>query len=231
MRTLILPQRYWLPALAAILVLTACAAPRETEITPSTFGAGLVALESVSEEDLSGFLASDWSKFDPYAKRAYDVFLAKEVPLYWQSRLTPPLPTQWPPTPVRSVTYYAYAEYEHSRMHGPVYSRGAPWAKVVLVEGQLPQKTILASAPGPAVHYEAGEPISVEQADRASQVWKAGSAALPRFISWQAIPDDAAEVSIIKAYYCQWAARDGTARLVNEQHRGFFEWLACPEFK
>lgn len=226
MRTHFLPRVICLVPLAVISLLSACAAPADTEKV-STFGSRPVALESIRENDLSVFLASDWSKFDAYAGHAFDIFSGKESPLYWHSRLTPPLPTHWPPTPARSVTYYAYPEYQELRMHGPAYSRAAPWAKVVLAEGQLPQKMILASALGPKIHYEIGVPITRDQADRAIQIAKAGAAALPGFIAWKAIPDDAAEVKIIKDYYCQWARSDGTAKLVREHHRSYFEWLAC----
>ena len=214
-------------SLAVIALLTSCGVRPIADEHPS-FGRHATKLEEVKEKDVSDFLAEEWSKFDKYVKHASGIFSAKEHPVYWGLKLTPPLPTNWPPTPSPSVTYYAYGEYQELFEHGPSLSRSAPWAKVILTEGMPPSKVILATALGPATHGEGSVPISRKQAERKIQIIKDGEARLINFISWRAIPDDAVEVKAIREYYCQWALTDLTADLIKDKHRGFFEWLSCP---
>ena len=213
--------------LAVIALLTSCAV-RPIADEPPSFGRHATKLEEVKEKDLSDLLAEEWSTFDKYAKHASGIFSAKEYPVYWRLKLTPPIPTNWPPTPSPSVTYYAYGEYQELFEHGPTLSRSAPWAKVVLTEGMPPSKVVLATALGPATHGEGSVPISREQADRKNQIIKDGEARLINFISWRAISGDAAEVKTIREYYCQWALTDLTADLIRDNHRAFFAWLSCP---
>jgi hypothetical protein len=192
------------------------------------FGTQAVKIEQLTRNDVYAFLADDWSKFDKHVKDSPEWITGKMERIDWHLQVTPPFPTNWPPQQTRSVTYYAYAEYQEALRHGPILARSAPWAKVVLIEGMPANKVILADALGPEVNGEGSVPISRELADRKIQIIKDGEARLPDFVSWQAIPNDKAEVIVIREYYCQWILTNRTADLIEESHRAFFQWLSCP---
>lgn len=214
-------------ALAAVALLAACTTPPFNE-GKVFVGDRAIKLEELKSGDLFPFLAEDWAKFDKHVKDAPDFFSSKPRSIYWHLVITPPFPTYWPPRKPRSVTYYAYAQYQELYRHGPSLSRSAPWAKVVLTEGMPDNKLILAVAIGPAVHGEGSVLIGVQMANRKRQIIKDGEAYLSHFVTWTAIPDDDAEVKAIREYYCEWALADRTADLIKDNHRIFFEWLSCP---
>lgn len=192
--------------------------------------------QSMAEIDILWFddpavrrlVADDWASFDKHAGRARHCFSREEQDAYWYMRVSPPFPNVWPPRGRLGITYYMYAEYQELRMHGPALLRSAPWAKVVLNEGEPANKVRLATAIGPVVHGEASVPISRQQADRKIQIIKDGDARLSDFVRWRCIPDDKAEVTIIREYYCQWALTNRTSDLIRDNHQAFFEWLSCP---
>ena len=217
--------RYSLAALGLLAAFAAHSNPTNQGIF--FIGTRPVKIEELKEKDLYQYLAPDWSRFDKYAKDSKDMF-GGAYPSYWYLQISPPLPTNWPPQKNRSVTYYAYAEYQESRMHGPVLSRSAPWARVVLTEGISSDKVILANAIGPAVHAEASVSISGEMAARLIQIKKNGQENLSNFIGWTTISDNRTEVTAVRDYYCQWALTNHTAELIKDRHAAFFEWLSCP---
>jgi hypothetical protein len=192
------------------------------------FGSRTVRIEELKRNDVYVFLADDWAKFDKHVKNEPDIFSGKVRSIDWYLQVTPPFPTYWPPQQTRSVTYYAYAEYQQLLMHGPMLSRSAPWATVVLSEGTPAKKVMLATVLGPVVHVEGSVPISSELAKRKVQIIKDGEVHLSDFVSWTSIPHDGAEVKAIKEYYCQWILTNRTADLIKDSHRAFFEWLSCP---
>lgn len=214
-------------SLTVIELLTACATRPVVE-GQFFFGSRPIKVEELIRNDVYAFLAEDWAKFDKHVMDAPDMISGKVWPIDWYLQVTPPFPTNWPPQQLRSVTYYAYAEYQRLLMHGPVQSRSAPWAKVVLNEGMPANKAILATALGPVAHGEASVPIGKELGSRKIQIIKDGEAHLSNFVSWKAIPDDKAEVKAIREYYCQWALTNRTADQIKDNHRAFFEWLSCP---
>lgn len=191
-------------------------------------GSQVVKIQELKRNDVYAYLTEDWAKFDKHVTDEPDMFTNKMQSIDWYSQVTPPFPTNWPPQQLRSVTYYAYAEYQTLHMHGPTQSRSSPWAKVVLNEGKPATKVILVTALGPAVHGEGSVPISKEMADRKTRIIKDGGAQLNNFVSWTTIPDDQSEVKAIKEYYCQWALTNRTADHILDSHRAFFNWLSCP---
>lgn len=213
--------------LALMALLTVCTA---SQVAAGEFlvGGRSVKIEELKRNDVYAFLADDWAKFDKHVKDAPDRMSGKVQPVDWYLQVTPPFPTNWPPRQVQSVTYYAYAEYQELFMHGPVLSRSAPWAKVRLNEGMPAEEEILATAIGPVVHGEGSVPISQELARRKIQIIQNGEAHLSSFVGWRAIPDNEAEVTAIREYYCQWILTNRTADLIRENHQAFFEWLSCP---
>lgn len=215
-------------SLAFAVLLSACAAhPAGTD--NYYFGNRAVKIEQLTPNDVEAFLADDWARFDKHVKDVPDWMTPGKVwSVDWHLEVTPPFPTNWPPLRTRSVTYYAYGEYQEGFMHGPALSRSAPWAKVVLTEGMAANKVILARRLGPAVNGEASVRISNELADRKTQIINDGEAYLPGFMSSKSIPDNQAEIKAIREYYCQWILTNRTADLIEDNHRAFFQWLSCP---
>lgn len=192
------------------------------------FDGRAVKIEELKRNDVSAFLAEDWAKFDKHAKDGADMFTQKVYSVDWYLQITPPFPTEWPPQKFRSLTYYAYAEYQELFMHGPALSRSAPWAKVVLNEGEPADKVILSATIGRVVSGEGSVPISAQLADRKIKIIRDGEAELSNFVSWTAISTDEADVKAVREYYCQWALTNRTADLIRDNHQAFFEWLSCP---
>jgi hypothetical protein len=214
--------------LAAILLLTACATPPPFVEGHFYLGSKLVKMEELKSRDIYALLSDDWAGFDKHFKDTSNAMTGRMGPVNWHFQMTPPIPTNWPPQRLRSVTYYAYGQNQEFRIHGPALGRSAPWAKVVLTEGAPADKVMLATSIGREVHGEGSVALSTEQANRKIQIIKDGEARLSSFVGWRAIPDDAAAVKAIREYYCQWALTDGTANLIKGDHRAFFEWLSCP---
>lgn len=184
----------------------------------------------ISESDhdaVRRLVADDWASFDKHAGRTRD-FFGREHDIDWYMKISPPFPNVWPLRGRREIAYYVYAEYQELRHSGPALSRSAPWAKVVLSEGEAASKVRLAIAIGPVVHGEGSIPISRQQAERKIQIIKDGEAHLSDFARWTIIPEDEAEVKIIREYYCQWVLTNRTADLIKDSHQAFFEWLSCP---
>ena len=210
--------------LALLLGGCACAPAPEGQFI---VGGHAVKIEAFDRASIRAFLTEDWAKFNTHVKDTKDWF-GKPRSVDWYPRVTPPIPSNWPPQQRRSVTFYAYGEYQELFNHGPSLSRSAPWAKVIVEEGLPARKVILASALGPVVHGEGSVPLGRETADRKIQIIRDGESRLSNFIAWKSIPADAAEVKAIREYYCQWALTDRTAELIKDNHRAFFAWLACP---
>lgn len=186
-----------------------------------------IDISKFNDNTIRRLVADDWARFDKYAGRTRD-FFGKEWDIDWYLKISPPFPSIWPPQGRRGTTYYVYAEYQELRLSGPALSRSAPWAKVMLNEGEPANKVLLATAIGPVVHGEGSVPINPQQAARKIQIIRDGEAHLSNFVRWTTIPDDAAEVKAIREYYCQWALTNRTADLIKDNHQAFFEWLSCP---
>jgi hypothetical protein len=187
-----------------------------------------IKIEELKRRDLVPILEQDWTKFDIATVATKNFFTGQPETTHWYYQVTPPIPTYWPPQQKRSITYYAYAEYQEFMRHGPLLSRTAPWAKVVLNEGAAAENIVLAIKVGPVAHQYGSslQPPSVQE--RMVQVRRDGEKLLSSFVSWKAIPDKQEEVNAIREYYCQWAQEDGTAKLIQKDHQEFFEWLSCP---
>lgn len=163
------------------MLLNACVIQaREGEFL---IGDNTVKINKLDRAYIYQFLENDWDKFDKYAADDSIDFSTKTTPVYWYLKMSPPFPTNWPPKKKRSITYYGYAEYALSGIHGTNMSRSAPWVKVVLNEGQPAVKTILATTIGTAVHGENSVPINNEMAQRHIQIIKDAKKHLPNFVT------------------------------------------------
>jgi hypothetical protein len=188
-------------------------------------------ISCVNDNTIRRFVWHDWNEFDKNTgQKSRDMFSKKEIELIWYIKITPPFPNVWPPQPQRSVTYYAYAEYQELLMHGPVLSRSAPWGKVVLKDGEAPKLKILAKSIGKVASGEGSRPLSPNQAKRLVQIREDGEKYIPIFLRWKELPPDTDPgIKTIRDYYCQWSRDNLTSQLIKSNHTEFFEWLACPQ--
>lgn len=204
------------------------------------FSLGCLALAAVAHAapDISGLSAeaarrvvqADWDMFDKRTGALRDMYSASSEPLEWSEALTPPFPNTWPPTGTRSVTYYAYAEYQTYEQHGPALHFSAPWARVMLQDRATPGKEIILKAIGPEVSGLPSRPLSREQAQRYIQIRKTADKAIAALLGWTALPADSdPSVKIVRDYYCQWEQDHEvfTGTYIKNKHRPFFNWLAC----
>ncbi len=203
-------------------------------------GLALAALAHAAPANVSGLSAAtarsvvqaDWDAFDKRTGVLRDVYSASGEQIEWGEALSPPFPNTWPPAGTRSVTYYVYADYQTYEQHGPALHFSAPWARVVLQDGQPPAKEIILKTIGPEVSGLGSRPLSREQAQRYIQIEKEGTKAIPALLGWTAVPADSdPSVKAVKEYYCQWE-RDHemfTGTYIKNKHRPFFNWLACPK--
>ncbi len=209
------------------LILPAC-----LSLAALAHAAPPVGISGLSADTARSIVQADWDAFDKRTGLQRDIYSASGEPLEWNESLSPPFPNTWPPAATRSVTYYVFAEYQTYEQHGPSLHFSAPWARVVLQDGQAPAKEIILKAIGPEVSGLPSKPVPREQAQRYIQIRKAGEKAIPALLGWTALPADSdPSVKAIRDYYCQWE-RDHdllTGAYIKNHHRPFFNWLACPK--
>lgn len=212
----------WPLCIAAVLASGALV-PATAQVTP------VMADASFGPKVAARALSGTWASFDKAAGKSTDMF-GQQQTLTWYMQLTPPIPLHWPPDGSRGVIYYAYAEYQTFQMHGPSQSRSAPWARVVLRDGAVPEVTLLSQTIGPAVTGEGSRPLTSDLARRLSDIHAQGEYALSSVASWTKLPDlDNGETRNIRTYFCQWTWDNRVSDYAQARSPEFFQWLACPE--
>lgn len=195
-------------------------------------------ISHLTEEVARESVISDWQKFDRSTHvvgivPAVEVDYPMEGSGIWYARMTPPFPDVWPPKKKRSFSYYAYAEAHELLMHGPREFHSAPWAKVVLTDGESPKKELLSqSIIYAAVPFNVMRRTSPSQADRLAQIENDGEASLPTLLSWTGLPTETDDTTkVIKEYYCQWTLEHEAwvTKYIRDNHKEFFKWLSCPK--
>lgn len=186
-----------------------------------------------TSEALMNVQRADWEKFDKRNPEATNLWGEKVIPL-WKAQTTPPFPNAWPPNDRRVVTYYAYATYEVARQHGVSLTFSAPWASIVVAQGQAPVLQRLSETIGPTIHGRHSWPSTRERMDMLIKLQEAGEAQVDTLLNWTALPEDSERsVQTIKRYYCQWQFNHPAlaSKYVKQHHEAFFTWLSCPSFQ
>lgn len=229
---------YSVVTLATMLFGALTAAPQAINKCSSKKSTRLATDVSHLTSDVArDLLQSDWERLDKnaHAQPSPGIFgesnSSPNPPPQWNElELTPPLPNTWPPTKVRSVSYYAYGQFQDAAFHGPTLTFSAPWARVILVDGRSPSKQILRDVIGPAIGGRASRPLSPDEWKRLSKIYQDGAEELPALLSWTELPvGPDKSVMAIRRYYCRWIADESplVSEYIKPNHREFFSWLRC----
>ncbi len=180
-------------------------------------------------------LQADWAKFDTNTHVRETVMgqtpSGSPSTFEWYPEITPPFPTEWPSSNVKSASYYAYAAYWVTQIHGPFKVDSEPWAKVILQDGAPPDIELLSKAIGKTMAGHGSHPISWAYVKRRKQILEDGEKSIPTMLSWTRLPQDADKsVKAIRDYYCLWESNNKTLALkfIKDNHKEFFAWLSCP---
>ncbi len=142
----------------------------------------------------------------------------------WSYCLTPPLPSDWPPTPDLRLIYYAFA---YGRDFGRLMDAvrvAAPWARVekYLSESLLPKTELIADAIR-EIGIQGVRPISRDEV----VVSDSGAPIESLLARLSGSLDENLTTRSVKEYYRFWQANNGVvAGEIQPRHGEFFRWVA-----
>ena len=141
-------------------------------------------------------------------------------------RVSPPLPSEWPPRPAAPLYYYAYA-YGFDRRISDAERLSAPWARLeVHSAGQEPAELRVLSREITETGIHGVRPLTREE----SAVYDLGPRVEAYLGSLDHIPNGMVEeVAQLRKYYCAWCYDSGVADEIRPYHEEFFRWLQCDE--
>jgi hypothetical protein len=138
----------------------------------------------------------------------------------WRPRLSPPLPSAWPPDGQRRLLTYAYA-FRLKPSIGQGEEIASPWARVITGDGIVELEEL--GHPRP-LGLQGVRPLSAEELEIARTA-PAAAAELDRLVQGVDLP----EAPPVLRYYCFWRQVNGVlAAELEQRHPEFFRWLACP---
>ncbi|MBT9555927.1 MAG: hypothetical protein IV100_07860 [Myxococcales bacterium] len=160
-----------------------------------------------------------------FARRVRDGWIPSESPpngTSWSLRVTPPLPSVWPPDGSGAVVVYGFAAGMNFNLRDGEYV-AAPWGRVAIpgsVDGAL---TVAALGDrfeplGP----HGVRPLAGDELEIARSGGQAAEAVLNRAAGRDTTPDE-----LISRYYCQWLRDSGAGEPVKQHHSAFVTWLGC----
>lgn len=136
----------------------------------------------------------------------------------WAMQVSPVFPQHWPPGSGDAVVRYAFA-YRLSERIADGAEMAAPWARG---DGNLagPLRVELLRRSLEPIGIQGVRPMQPWEIQLASRQEEAGALLLR--------PLNTATDGLIRAFYCNWKARQGTvAATIAPRHPGFFRWLEC----
>jgi hypothetical protein len=208
----------------ALIFRKSCAGILLLALVLGSFSAPAAAEEKHMDQQLIAVLKPYWQ--DLTGKRP-----APKAGLYWfEYRVTPPLPSHWPPSQSTTLYYYAYAAGNPSQR--PVMDgehNSLPWARVeVERDPQARPKVTLLRRDLKELGIQGFGPVMQEEAE-AHQARGAASAVLLGALTGLP-PAGSDEEKTLQKFYCQWRKWNGViAQELLQRHKDFFRWLACGE--
>ena len=151
---------------------------------------------------------------------------------WFEYRVTPPLPSLWPPSPSTTLYYYAYAA--GNPIERPVADGehdSLPWARVEVGRGpQAKPKVALLRRDLKELGIQGFGPVMREEMEAHQRLGIASAALLGSLIALPPAASD--EAYTLKTFYCQWQRWNGViAKELMKNHKEFFRWLACDAVK
>ena len=182
-------------------------------------GAGKKEVRPVSEA-FKTVLDARWSKLAVPASEPTD-----RPGVCWSWRLSPPLPSEWPPRKESRLVYYAFAEgFDLNIMDGVRVA--APWARLEIpVSGSAPPLLTPLLDSVKELGIQGVRPISADELAK-SGGWEPIETVLGKLM---AHPDEADRTrERLSAYYCFWSRNNGViSEAIRPYHEKFFDWLKC----
>jgi hypothetical protein len=137
----------------------------------------------------------------------------------WSARVTPPLPSVWPPDGRAGLVAYAYAARFSPGLSDGEKTAGT-WARVVLEDGAPVVKDVTPLRP---LGVQGGRPLQDGELEIARSD-QAAIAELEAAARGKKLPD----APLVRKYYCFWRSTNGViAEDLEGRHAAFFRWLAC----
>ena len=145
----------------------------------------------------------------------------------WSYRVSPPFPSEWPPSPRLALVHYVYAE--GLALDGSLVDAvrvAAPWAKVVvdMRGGSGPKFKRLVSKLR-LIGTQGVRPLDPDEAI----VFKYQQSVEDNLGLLDRLPeDDMLGISQLRRFFCLWLSQHSVlAPEIRAQHEKFFRWLAC----
>lgn len=172
----------------------------------------------VTNGDLESMANQEWEAIK--SRHAFDPSDPESI--NWAYRISPPLPTEWPPAQNYGVVYYGYpyglaatglADGEHI---------GEPWVQWEVASGELKNATVLSGELRPLA-IQGVRPLDE------NGILLAHSRGYEHLIDLTRLPSKAdPKTTQIRNYYCFWILHNGViASHLAKFHKAFFAWLAC----
>jgi len=173
--------------------------------------------------EVESLLKTDWQEI----MRKYPLNKKDHDATVWTSRISPPLPAQWPPGPDRKVVYYAYPE--GMMLHGgDSLMIGKPWARVISVSSSQSNIRILRHSIS-KLETQGFRPLSNYEV----AVMRSSTTGPARLMDLDTVPlTGSDDTRVVRDYYCSWLGGNGIiASKLQSSHSGFFTWLDCSSWK
>lgn len=153
--------------------------------------------------------------FDDVLKPAWKAMPTSAKPgLFWDYRVAPPLPSEWPMTPKSTLVRWVYgAGRDLDLRDGERIA--APWARIDVGVDGVPTLTTLSKRLD-VIDTQGVRPVSKADAEAVRRVYEADDALRKN------------DLAQVRAGYCLWRSWNGViARQLEAKHAAFFAALQC----
>jgi hypothetical protein len=153
--------------------------------------------------------------FDDLLAPAWKALARSPAPtVFWDHRVAPPLPADWPMTPTSTVVRWVYAAGRDSTLRDGERI-AAPWARIDLGPDGAPKLSTVSKALE-VVDTQGVRPLSKVEAEGLKQLVDAEAALRKN------------DLAAVRAGYCGWISMNGAiARRLEPKHAAFFAALDC----
>jgi hypothetical protein len=153
--------------------------------------------------------------FDDLVKPAWKkLSVPRDDLVWWDPRVAPPLPSEWPMTPKGTLVRWVYAAGRDMNLSDGERV-AAPWARIDLSAEGARNLTTLSSALEP-FDTQGVRPVSKAEVEVLGQLAEAEASLRKN------------DLDAVKAGYCAWRSMNGTiAQRIEPKHAAFFKALRC----
>jgi hypothetical protein len=145
--------------------------------------------------------------------------------LFWEFRISPPMPARWPPAGDRRVVRYLYATCRDPQVSDGIRV-AAPWGRLGFSGGEPGSPAFVRLSESiRGIGIQGVRPISKEE----GLVYKTADRAEAALETLERMPNEEdSGTRMLRDYYRTWCSHNGV--MVNElstTHNPFFRWTGC----